>query len=253
MKFIKPTLIALALVATVGCQESKKEEAPAVKLETEIQKQSYGLGASIGMYMQRNLEEHEKLGLALEQKLIVQGFVDALANKSQLNREEIQTLLVNLDKTMKTKREEAAKAESDKNLKAGQEFLAENAKKEGVKVTESGIQYEVLKEGTGAHPKATDTVKVHYKGTFINGDVFDSSYDRNEPAVFPLDRVIKGWTEGVQLMTVGSKYRFVLPADMAYGPVGSPPRIPGNSVLVFEVELLDIEQPEQPVTTGDKQ
>ena len=127
----------------------------------------------------------------------------------------------------------------------------ENAKKEGVKVTESGIQYEVLKAADGEKPKATDTVKVHYKGTFLNGETFDSSYDRGEPAVFPLNRVIKGWTEGVQLMSVGSKYKFTIPSDLAYGPVGNPPRIPGNSVLVFEIELLDIQKPEAPAQVGE--
>ncbi|MFT6209198.1 MAG: FKBP-type peptidyl-prolyl cis-trans isomerase FkpA, partial [Colwellia sp.] len=118
--------------------------------------------------------------------------------------------------------------------------------KEGVQVTESGIQYLVVTEGEGDKPSATDTVTVHYKGTFLNGETFDSSYERNEPAVFPLNRVISGWTEGVQLMSVGSKYTFTIPSDLAYGKNGNPPRIPGNSVLQFEIELLDIQKSAEP-------
>jgi len=253
MKFFKPTLVAIALVSVMGCQqEAKKEEVKAPVLETEIQKQAYGLGASIGMYMERNLEEHTKLGLALDKELIVKGFVDSLEGKALIEKEEIQTLLMSLDQQMKAKQQELATKEAEASLAEGQKFLDDNAKKEGVQVTESGIQYVVLTEGEGEKPSATDTVKVHYKGTFLNGETFDSSYDRNEPAVFPLNRVIRGWTEGVQLMSVGSKYKFTIPSDLAYGPVGNPPRIPGNSVLEFEIELLEIQKPEQPAEVGDK-
>ncbi|MEM6916565.1 MAG: FKBP-type peptidyl-prolyl cis-trans isomerase, partial [Verrucomicrobiota bacterium] len=123
----------------------------------------------------------------------------------------------------------------------GQEFLDENAKKEGVEITESGLQYEVLEEGDGPKPSATDNVTVHYHGTLIDGTVFDSSVDRGSPASFPLNRVIPGWTEGVQLMPVGSKFRFTIPYDLAYGERGSPPKIEPYSTLIFEVELLEIE------------
>jgi len=255
MKLLKPTIIALSLVAVLGCQQEAKKTEVAVKapkLETEAQKQAYGLGASIGMYMERNLVEQEKLGVVLDKELIKQGFIDSLAGKSALKQDEIQALLTSLDATMKQKQQEKITQKAEESLAEGKKFLEENAKKEGVKVTESGLQYEVLKQGDGEKPKATDTVKVHYKGTFLNGETFDSSYDRDQPAVFPLNRVIKGWTEGVQLMPVGSKYKFTIPSDLAYGPVGSPPRIPGNSVLQFEVELLGIEKPEQPAQVGDK-
>lgn len=250
MKFFKPTLIAVALLAVTGCQESaKKEEAPV--LEAEIQKQAYGLGASIGMYMQRNLDEHDKLGLTLDKELIVRGFVDSINDKSVIEKEEIQALLMNLDKTMKVKQQEAAIKESEASLAAGQTFLADNAKKEGVMVTESGIQYSVLTASDGEKPAATDTVKVHYTGTFINGEKFDSSYDRKEPTVFPLNRVIRGWTEGVQLMSVGSKFKFTIPSDLAYGPNGNPQGgIPGNSVLEFEIELLEIQKDEAAPQVG---
>jgi FKBP-type peptidyl-prolyl cis-trans isomerase len=124
------------------------------------------------------------------------------------------------------------------NRSTGEQFLAGNKGKDGVKTTASGLQYKVLKEGTGPRPQPTSQVTVHYKGTLLDGKQFDSSYDRREPATFPLNRVIPGWTEGVQLMTVGSKYQFWIPSDLAYGPQGSPPTIPPNSTLVFEVELL---------------
>ena len=242
MKLFKPTLVAVALLAVAGCSEGAKEEAKAPVLETEIQKQAYGLGASIGSYMQRNLDEHDKLGLALDKELIVRGFVDSINDKAVIEKEEIQKLLTNLEKTMKVKQQEMSVKEAKESLDTGIKFLEDNAKIEGVQVTESGIQYVVLTEAEGEKPVATDTVKVHYKGTFLNGDTFDSSYDRGEPAVFPLNRVIKGWTEGVQLMSVGSKFKFTIPSDLAYGPNGNPPRIPGNSVLQFEIELLEIQK-----------
>ena len=251
MKLFKPTLVAIALFAVAGCQEGAKvEEAKAPVLDTEIQKQAYGLGASIGSYMQRNLDEHDKLGLALDKELIVRGFVDSINDKAVIEQEEIQTLLTNLEQTMKAKQQEMSVKEAKESLESGLKFLEENAKKDGVQVTESGIQYLVLTEGAGDKPVATDTVKVHYKGTFLNGDTFDSSYERNEPAVFPLNRVIRGWTEGVQLMSVGSKFKFTIPSDLAYGPNGNPPRIPGNSVLEFEIELLEIQKPEPAPQVG---
>lgn len=252
MKFFKPTVVAIALLSVMGCQEPAKEEEKAVALETEIQKQAYGLGASIGMYMERNLEEHDKLGLTLDKSLIIRGFTDSMDGKSQIEKEDIQALLMNLDQAMKAKQQEQAIASSESSLAEGQKFLAENAKIEGVQVTESGIQYQVLTAADGDKPLATDTVTVHYKGTFLNGETFDSSYERGEPAVFPLNRVISGWTEGVQLMSVGSKFKFTIPSDLAYGPTGNPPRIPGNSVLQFEIELLEIQKPEATAQVGDQ-
>ena len=123
-----------------------------------------------------------------------------------------------------------------------EEYLEENAKREGVKVTESGLQYEALREGEGKKPAKTDTVVVHYRGTLVNGQQFDSSYQRGQPATFPLDRVIAGWAEGLQLMPVGSKYRFVIPYKLAYGEQGRPGAIPPKATLIFEVELLDIQE-----------
>ncbi|SEL56695.1 FKBP-type peptidyl-prolyl cis-trans isomerase FkpA [Colwellia chukchiensis] len=252
MKFFKPTVVAIALLSVMGCQESAKQEEAAVVLDSEIQKQAYGLGASIGMYMERNLEEHDKMGLNLDKSLIIRGFTDSMAGKSQIEQEDIQALLMNLDQAMKAKQAEQATAAAEASLKEGQQYLAENAKKDGVQVTESGIQYQIITPADGEKPAATDTVKVHYKGTFLNGETFDSSYDRGQPAVFPLNRVISGWTEGVQLMPVGSKFKFTIPSELAYGPNGNPPRIPGNSVLEFEIELLEIQKPEAAEQVGDQ-
>ena len=253
MKLFKPTLVAVALVSVLGCQqETKQAEVVEVKLETEQQKQAYSLGASIGMYMERNLAEQEKLGLNLDRELIVTGFLESLEGKSKIEQEEIQTLLMALDQETKVKQQELAEKAAQDSLAEGQKFLEENAKKEGVMVTESGIQYQILTPAEGEKPAATDTVKVHYKGTFLNGETFDSSYDRGQPAVFPLNRVIRGWTEGVQLMSVGSKYKFTIPSDLAYGPMGNPPRIPGNSVLEFEIELLEIQKPEPVAEVGEQ-
>ena len=135
----------------------------------------------------------------------------------------------------------AIRAEQGKAAKAeGEKFLAENGKKEGVETLKSGLQYEVLREGNGKKPKATDQVKCHYEGTLINGQVFDSSYKRNEPAVFPLNQVIPGWTEGLQLMQEGAKYRFYIPYILAYGESGAGGSIPPFATLIFDVELLEV-------------
>jgi FKBP-type peptidyl-prolyl cis-trans isomerase len=158
------------------------------------------------------------------------------------------------------KAEEKRRVESEKSLKEGQDFLAANRTKEGVVTLPSGLQYKIIKKGDGAEkPTAEDSVVCHYRGTLLDGKEFDSSYTRNEPAKFALNRVIKGWTEGLQLMNVGSKWQFFIPANLAYGTNGSPPRIPGNATLTFEVELLGIQgkttnapaAAAQPVVTSD--
>ena len=151
----------------------------------------------------------------------------------EISTEEAQKLINDYLQDLEAKATAAAK-------EAGNKFLEENAKKEGVKVTSTGLQYRVIKEGTGAQPTATDEVTVHYTGKLLDGTVFDSSVNRGEPATFPLNRVIPGWTEGVQLMKEGAKYEFYIPSDLAYGPNGVPNAIPPHATLIFEVELISI-------------
>ncbi|MFY8275489.1 FKBP-type peptidyl-prolyl cis-trans isomerase [Pseudoalteromonas sp. SSDWG2] len=243
-KTIKLSLVAASVLALTACnQEAAKQETAEVKLETEAQQQAYGIGASVGTYLNRDLAEKNELGITLDQELMIRGFKDALAGDSKLDEEKIREVLTALDTSVRTKQQEAAQAAAAKSKEEGEKFLAENAQKEGVMVTESGLQYEVLSAGEGEKPAETDTVKVHYKGTLLDGTEFDSSYSRNEPTSFPLNRVIPGWTEGLQLMPVGSKYKFTIPSELAYGErdLG---KIPANSTLVFEVELLEIVKPE---------
>jgi FKBP-type peptidyl-prolyl cis-trans isomerase FkpA len=238
-KTIKLSLIAASVLALTACnQEAKKEQAD-VKLDTVAQQQAYGIGASVGNFLNKDLADKKEIGIELDQALLMRGFEDALAGNAKIDEEKIREVLTALDESVRTKQEEKAKVESEKSKVEGEKYLTENAKKEGVMVTESGLQYEVMSEGEGAKPVATDVVKVHYKGTLLDGTEFDSSYSRNEPTTFPLNRVIPGWTEGLQLMTVGSKYKFTIPSDLAYGDrdLG---KIPANSTLIFEVELLGI-------------
>ena len=239
-KTIKLSLIAASVLALTACnQEAKKEQAD-VKLDTVAQQQAYGIGASVGNFLNKDLADKKEIGIELDQALLMRGFEDALAGNAKIDEEKIREVLTALDESVRTKQEEKAKVESEKSKAEGEKYLADNAKKEGVMVTESGLQYEVMSEGEGAKPVATDVVKVHYKGTLLDGTEFDSSYSRNEPTTFPLDRVIPGWTEGLQLMPVGSKYKFTIPSDLAYGDrdLG---KIPANSTLIFEVELLEIQ------------
>ncbi|MCH8536219.1 MAG: FKBP-type peptidyl-prolyl cis-trans isomerase [Alkalimonas sp.] len=238
----KLSLVAVSLFTLSACQPASDQgdkQGP-VELDSEIAKQSYSFGVSAGYYIDNAVAEHRAMGLELNSELIVRGMQDALADKAVVTEEEIQTHLTNLDQSFREKQEEQAELVAAETIAAGQAYLAENASKEGVVVTESGLQYEVLTEGEGAKPKAEDTVTVHYKGTLLDGTTFDSSHERGEPAQFPLNRVIPGWTEGVQLMNVGSTFRFTIPSELAYGErdMGV---IPPHSVLVFEVELLDVQ------------
>ncbi len=198
-------------------------------LQSDIQKQSYAIGQQIG-------QNFKAQGLEVDLDVLKMSINDVFAGKkSRLTVQEMQAVMKNLQRKIGEKKNEQNVA----NKKNGDEFLAANKKKKGVVTTASGLQYMVVKEGTGANPKATDTVKVHYKGTLVNGKIFDSSYERNAPAEFPLSRVIKGWTEGISYMKVGGKTTLYIPSSLAYGPNGRP-SIPGNSALIFEVELLDI-------------
>ena len=224
-----PVLALGLLVSSVPAQDKPD-------LTNPKQKSSYAIGMDIATSLKRQ-------ELDVDAKALAAGIADELAGKPALTEEQQKATLTELEKSFMAKAEEKQKAAADKNLKAGEDFLAANAKKEGVKTTASGLQYKVIKSGTGASPKPTDTVKVHYTGTLVDGTVFDSSVQRGEPVTFPVKGVIPGWTEALQLMKVGDKWQLVIPAKLAYGENGPGPIGP-NSTLIFEVELLGIEKPE---------
>ncbi len=196
-----------------------------------IDKVSYFVGRNIGKSMSGQ-------GFKPDTAAFVEGLKSSLEDKeSKYPEAELKAAM----ETFQVAMQSVEKAKSEKGAQAGKDFLATNGKKEGVTTTKSGLQYEVMKAAEGPKPKESDTVKVHYHGTLIDGKVFDSSVTRGEPATFPLNGVIKGWTEGVQLMNVGSKFKFTIPSELAYGEQG-PPGIGANQTLVFEVELLSIEK-----------
>lgn len=232
-------LLVAAAVSLTACQQADPLTVAQVDLQTDEQKRDYALGANMGRFVNQRLEERAELGVNYDKKIIVQSFVAALQGQSQMDEEQVREILMAAEKSFQEKQQQAIAEAGEKAQKEGHDFLVENGKREGVVTTDSGLQYEVLVAGEGKKPSAEDTVKVHYVGTLLNGEEFDSSVARGEPAVFPLNRVISGWTEGVQLMGEGSKYKFYIPAELAYGEraTGS---IPANSTLVFEVELLQV-------------
>ena len=209
---------------------------PAVSVPLDKNKISTMVGMDIGRGLTQIKDD-------IDIKAVEQALEATLkGDKTSLTQEEALAVRQEFMQQMQAKRVAEQKVASEKNKTEGAAFLAKNKSAKGVKTTASGLQYLVEKEGTGAKPKATDTVKVNYLGTKIDGTKFDSSYDRGQPATFPLNGVIKGWTEGMQLMPVGSKYKLFIPAELAYGE-NAPGPIGPNAALVFEVELLDIEKP----------
>ena len=223
-------VIALTVLLCIpsGCKAKSKSGASSPE-ENFSKEASYALGMNVGASLKAdnlypNMEE------------FTQGIKDVLNNSTlRYSNEEAYQIFSDAYMSVAEKREE-------KSIQTENDFLAENSKKPGVTVTGSGLQYEVISEGMGRKPTANDTVRVHYEGKLIDGTVFDSSYFRGEPTVFPLDGVIPGWTEGLQLMNVGSKYRLIIPSNLAYGSQGSGQHIPPYSTLIFQVELLDIVQ-----------
>lgn len=233
-----PTAVAIIGLTTLlsACNETTSSTDKAIKLDTQTDKASYSIGIQMGSQI-------AKIKDMVNQDVIIKGFKDSLTGtEPQLSMDEMQTAMQAFQQTMmeaqKAKQQEMAttgKAEGDK-------FLAENKVKEGIKTTESGLQYKIITEGKGASPTATDTVVTHYTGTLLNGKVFDSSYKRNAPATFPVNGVIKGWTEALQLMKVGAKWKLFIPAGLAYGDRGAGASIGPNQVLIFEIELLEIKK-----------
>lgn len=229
---MKNFIIALSSVLAVSPLLGQ-EKSP--ELKTEIDKVSYSIGLQVGFNFVRQNEALKKQNVQINVDAMIAGVKDAIAGKPQLTTDQVRQVLSSFEKDMTQK----AQASAQKNKSEGEKFLAENKKKEGVKTTASGLQYKVIKEGNGPQPKESDTVTVNYRGTLIDGTEFDSSYKRGQPATFPLKGVIKGWTEGLQLMKVGSKYQFFIPPNLAYGERQMGPDIGPDSTLLFEVELLD--------------
>lgn len=223
-------IVLFACLAVPGTMQAADKE----ELKTFKDKLSYSMGHDMGTYL-------NSVGDELDLDRLLQGLKAAYDGKeSVLPREEMQTVQQEFAQKMQAKQEAAMVALQEKNKKAGDDFLTTNAKKDGVVVTKTGLQYEIIKPGTGKSPKAEETVTVHYTGKTIDGTVFDDSTKRGEPAVFGVNQVIPGWTEVLQLMKEGAKYHVVIPPNLAYGQRGVPPMIEPNSVLVFDVELIAI-------------
>lgn len=237
MKSIAKGFALSALTASlllVGCNNNASSGAAKTKIDdqsSDIQKASYVFGADIGNNMQAS-------DLQLDLDAFFVG-LKAAYNKEDLafSDEQMRAIVDEFAQKEEARIQEKHEAQAKDNLAASEKFLAENAKKEGVQTTASGLQYKVLKEGSGASPKASDEVAVHYEGRLLDGTVFDSSYERGKPAVFPVDGVIPGWTEALQLMKPGGSYELYIPPELAYGEIGNP-SIEPNSLLIFKVDLL---------------
>ena len=210
---------------------SKNDDRSNVTLNTPEQKVSYGFGWQFGRQLHKN--NFQDLDINVVMAAIKQCYE---GQASQLSDKELDLAY----DAVKIKKQEASKKQAENLDSLNKQYLEENAKREGVVVTDSGLQYEIMEQGSGEKPSANSVVRTHYHGSFINGQVFDSSVTRNEPAEFTLEQVIPGWTEALLMMTVGSKWRITVPSDIGYGEAGSPPVIPGGSTLVFEISLLDI-------------
>lgn len=220
-------LVMVSLPALTSAQE-----APVLK--TEKDKLSYAMGMDLGNQLKTR-------SVDIDPAVFGQGLKDALSgSKTLLTEAEAKAIISELQMKMVARNAEAAKVAGEKNKAEGEAFLAANKPKEGVVTLPSGVQYKVLTAGTGKKPTLDDTVVCHYRGTLINGEEFDSSYQRNEPATFPVKGVIKGWTEVLQLMPVGSKWQVFIPSDLAYGPRGAGANIGPNATLIFEIELVAI-------------
>ena len=214
-----------------------QEKSP--QLKDQKDKVSYSIGMQIGFNLKRQKVD-------INSDVLAAGIKDSLADKPQLTPDQVKDVMAQFEKDMEQKQKQLG----DKNKTEGAKFLEENKSKPGVKTTASGLQYKVEKEGTGAPPKATDMVTVNYRGTLIDGTEFDSSYKRGQPATFPVNGVIKGWTEALQLMKKGAKYQLFIPSNLAYGERAMGPDIGSNSTLIFEVELMDVKPPPTPAPQG---
>ena len=238
VRFSLPRVIpalGITLMLYAACGPALLAQEPGANLDTPQKKLSYAMGLDLAHSLKQADTE-------MDVKLLIMGLEDGFSGKPKLSPEEVSQVKQDFVKQRQTAQMEKMKTAGAKNQKEGDAFLAANKSKPGVKTTSSGLQYKVLTEGKGAAPKASDKVKVHYRGTLLDGTEFDSSYSRNQPAVFPLNGVIPGWTEGLQLMKVGGKSQLFVPAKLAYGKQGAGNKIGPDSTLIFEVELLEIQK-----------
>ncbi len=225
-----------SIVKEARAEETKPDAG--LQLKTETDRFSYAIGAMQGKRMSDDIDNMQEI--KLDKKLLGKGFIDGMQGKSSMTDKETQDLLMEYQKKIRAAMTEKQNKQAEAAKATGEAFLKENGKKEGITTTASGLQYEILSKGDGKNrPKKSDTVKVHYVGTLLDGTTFDSSIKRGEPTQFGLSQVIPGWTEGLQLMSKGGKFRFYIPSKLAYGERALP-SIPANSVLTFEVELLEI-------------
>jgi FKBP-type peptidyl-prolyl cis-trans isomerase FkpA/FKBP-type peptidyl-prolyl cis-trans isomerase FklB len=235
---INKKLAIIGLMASaalvVGCKEGAKKQDDSAKLQTMEQKASYIIGQNMG-------KQFKQSDFNVDTDSFVLAINDIKAGTAaRISEEDAQKIMQELTDGLKKKQEEKAKELSKTNKTAGEKFLTENKTKEGVQTTASGLQYKIITTGTGVKPKATDTVKVHYAGKLLDGTEFDSSISRGEPVEFPVNGVIPGWVEALQLMPQGSKWEVYIPSDLAYGDAGQGPSIPPASTLIFTIELLEV-------------
>ena len=226
--------VMVAALFVLAAGSAGAQEKPALKDQKE--KISYIIGMDIG-------GNFKKQSIDIDPDIMARGIKDGLSGaKPILSEEEAREVMTAFEKEMKARQEAAQKAAGEKNKKEGEIFLADNKKKEGVKTLPNGLQYKVIKAGTGKKPAATDTVTTHYKGTLIDGTEFDSSYKRGKPATFPVNGVIPGWTEALQLMEEGAQWQLFIPSNLAYGERGAGRIIGPHATLIFEVELISIQE-----------
>jgi FKBP-type peptidyl-prolyl cis-trans isomerase FklB len=228
MKHLVAAILSIGLLYGI-CHAGEKLE-----LKDQKDKESYSLGYQFG-------ESLKSQGVDINLDVYTSAIRDSLGGKEpQLSSEEIRSTVMGLRQRVAAVQQKALMEQAEKNLAEAKSFLAENGKKEGVKTLPSGLQYKILSEGSGKTPEKSDTVTVHYRGTFINGTEFDSSIARGQPTTFQVDGVIPGWTEALQLMKEGAKWQLFIPPELAYGEMGMPPRMPPQSILLFDVELISV-------------
>jgi FKBP-type peptidyl-prolyl cis-trans isomerase len=231
--FFTMVMLPIIMVNVVNTAGSKNPE-KTLAFESERQKTSYSVGYNLGLGIKSIAKE-------IDVDIVFQGFKDAvLQGNPKIPEPQMRQIFSKFQKKMKDLRQKRLKEVGEKNKIEGEQFLKQNAKQEGIIVTKSGLQYKVMKEGTGPIPGESDLVKAHYRGTLINGKEIINTYKKGQPATLPLQRVIPAWAEGFQLMKVGSRYQFFIPSKLAYGERGSPPLVEPNTVLIYEVELLSI-------------